>query len=51
MKTWLLERSDNLVVEAAGGEAMVKQILDMDKAGFRESEVMFMILLLAALLD
>ncbi|KAK1410017.1 hypothetical protein QVD17_36549 [Tagetes erecta] len=30
--------SDNLVVEAAGGEAAAKQFLNMDKAGFRESE-------------
>ncbi|XP_071707023.1 probable inactive shikimate kinase like 1, chloroplastic isoform X2 [Rutidosis leptorrhynchoides] len=30
--------SDNLVVEAAGGEDGVKQLLDMDKAGFRASE-------------
>nr|XP_043632408.1 probable inactive shikimate kinase like 1, chloroplastic [Erigeron canadensis] len=30
--------SDSLVVEAAGGEAMAKQLLDTDKAGFRESE-------------
>ncbi|CAH1437817.1 unnamed protein product [Lactuca virosa] len=30
--------SDNLVMEAAGGEAAVKQLLDMDKVGLRESE-------------
>lgn len=30
--------SDNLVMEAAGGEAAAKQLLDMDKVGFRESE-------------
>ncbi|KAI7746405.1 hypothetical protein M8C21_033635 [Ambrosia artemisiifolia] len=30
--------SDNLVVEAAGGEAAAKQFLNTDKAGFRASE-------------
>ncbi|XP_076917435.1 putative inactive shikimate kinase like 1, chloroplastic [Bidens hawaiensis] len=30
--------SDNLVAEAAGGEAAAKQFLDTDKAGFRASE-------------
>ncbi|KAJ0841250.1 putative P-loop containing nucleoside triphosphate hydrolase, shikimate kinase/gluconokinase [Helianthus annuus] len=30
--------SDNLVVEAAGGEAAAKQFLNTDKAGFRDSE-------------
>ncbi|KAL4577077.1 hypothetical protein LXL04_013179 [Taraxacum kok-saghyz] len=30
--------SDNLVVEAAGGEAAAKQLLELDKVGFRESE-------------
>ncbi|XP_071707022.1 probable inactive shikimate kinase like 1, chloroplastic isoform X1 [Rutidosis leptorrhynchoides] len=38
VKTCQLECSDNLVVEAAGGEDGVKQLLDMDKAGFRASE-------------
>ncbi|XP_035839007.1 probable inactive shikimate kinase like 1, chloroplastic [Helianthus annuus] len=33
--------SDNLVVEAAGGEAAAKQFLNTDKAGFRDSEVIF----------
>ncbi|MFS8011553.1 putative shikimate kinase/gluconokinase [Helianthus anomalus] len=33
--------SDNLVVEAAGGEAAAKQFLNTDKAGFRDSEVLF----------
>ncbi|KAJ9540274.1 hypothetical protein OSB04_026780 [Centaurea solstitialis] len=30
--------SDHLVVQAAGGEAAARELLDMDKAGFRESE-------------
>lgn len=30
--------SDHLVVQAAGGEAAAKELLDMDKVGFRESE-------------
>ncbi|KAM0022787.1 putative P-loop containing nucleoside triphosphate hydrolase, shikimate kinase/gluconokinase [Helianthus debilis subsp. tardiflorus] len=30
--------SDNLVVEAAGGEAAAKEFLNTDKAGFRDSE-------------
>lgn len=32
-------------MEAAGGEAAVKQLLDMDKVGLRESEVIFVILM------
>lgn len=38
-----LKRSDNLVVEAAGGEDAANQLLEMDKAGFRESEVISII--------